>query len=152
MLYKIVFFPHLSSPSFLLAPSFFLLLIRMNRMLQQCCSVLPWVSMTSSCTRTTPPTACTSPSSSSKKFATPSGLPTPPWFFSSTRKICLLVCLPVVFLWASSFADNNGTEKIKKVDLNVCFPEYNGGNDYEAASEFIRETFLAQYPYLLAVA
>lgn len=35
-------------------------------------------------------------------------------------------------------------EKIKKTDLNVCFPEYNGGNDYEAASEFIRETFLAQ--------
>lgn len=35
-------------------------------------------------------------------------------------------------------------EKIKRVDLNVCFPEYNGGLDYDQASEFIRETFLSQ--------
>jgi guanine nucleotide-binding protein G(i) subunit alpha len=35
-------------------------------------------------------------------------------------------------------------EKIKKTDLKVCFPEYNGGCDFEAASSFIRDTFLAQ--------
>lgn len=35
-------------------------------------------------------------------------------------------------------------EKIQKVDLNVCFPEYTGGMEYEPASEFIRETFLEQ--------
>jgi len=35
-------------------------------------------------------------------------------------------------------------EKIKKIDLNVCFPEYTGGMDYDVASEFIRDTFLGQ--------
>lgn len=35
-------------------------------------------------------------------------------------------------------------EKIQKTDLNVCFPEYTGGKNYEAASQFIRETFLDQ--------
>jgi GTPase SAR1 family protein len=35
-------------------------------------------------------------------------------------------------------------EKIKKTDLKVCFPEYTGGLDFEAASTFIKETFLAQ--------
>jgi len=35
-------------------------------------------------------------------------------------------------------------EKIKKVDLNVCFPEYTGGLDYDQASEFVRDTFLSQ--------
>jgi len=35
-------------------------------------------------------------------------------------------------------------EKIKKIDLNVCFPEYTGGLDYDQASEYVRETFLAQ--------
>lgn len=35
-------------------------------------------------------------------------------------------------------------EKIQKTDLKVCFPEYTGGHDFEAASSFIRETFLAQ--------
>lgn len=35
-------------------------------------------------------------------------------------------------------------EKIKRVDLNVCFSEYTGGLDYDVASEYIRDTFLAQ--------
>jgi len=35
-------------------------------------------------------------------------------------------------------------EKIKKIDLNVCFPEYTGGLDYDQASEFVRDTFLQQ--------
>lgn len=35
-------------------------------------------------------------------------------------------------------------DKIKKVDLKVCFPEYDGGLDYDRASSFIRDTFLAQ--------
>jgi len=35
-------------------------------------------------------------------------------------------------------------EKIKKVDLNVCFPEYTGGCDYEKAATFIKDIFLAQ--------
>jgi len=35
-------------------------------------------------------------------------------------------------------------EKIKKVDLNVCFPEFTGGMDYKVASEYITDTFLAQ--------
>jgi len=35
-------------------------------------------------------------------------------------------------------------EKIKKVNLSVCFPEYTGGCEYEPASEFIRDTFLSQ--------
>jgi hypothetical protein len=35
-------------------------------------------------------------------------------------------------------------EKIKKVDLNVCFPEYNGGKNNRAASQFIQEKFTAQ--------
>jgi len=34
--------------------------------------------------------------------------------------------------------------KIKKVDLNVCFPEYKGGKDYEAASKYVRDSFVAQ--------
>jgi GTPase SAR1 family protein len=34
--------------------------------------------------------------------------------------------------------------KIKKVDLNVCFPTYMGGKDFEAASNHIREQFVAQ--------
>jgi len=35
-------------------------------------------------------------------------------------------------------------EKITKIDLNVCFPEYTGGLNYDQASEFIRDTFLQQ--------
>jgi len=35
-------------------------------------------------------------------------------------------------------------KKILKTDLNVCFPEYTGGKNYENACEFIRKTFLAQ--------
>ncbi|KAJ5078545.1 guanine nucleotide-binding protein g(o) subunit alpha [Anaeramoeba ignava] len=33
--------------------------------------------------------------------------------------------------------------KIQKVDLNVCFPEYNGGKNYENALSFIQKTFLS---------
>ncbi|KAJ3435578.1 guanine nucleotide-binding protein g(o) subunit alpha [Anaeramoeba flamelloides] len=33
-------------------------------------------------------------------------------------------------------------EKIKKIDLNVCFLEYSGGLDYKLASEYIRDQFL----------
>jgi GTPase SAR1 family protein len=33
-------------------------------------------------------------------------------------------------------------EKIKKIDLTVCFPEYTGGNDFDAASGYIRDRFL----------
>jgi len=32
-------------------------------------------------------------------------------------------------------------EKIKKIDLNVCFEEYKGGLDYDNASKFIKERF-----------
>uniref|UniRef100_A0A6U2ZPA3 Uncharacterized protein n=1 Tax=Paramoeba aestuarina TaxID=180227 RepID=A0A6U2ZPA3_9EUKA len=35
-------------------------------------------------------------------------------------------------------------EKIAKVDLNVCFPSYTGGCNYEKAIKFITEQFLAQ--------
>lgn len=35
-------------------------------------------------------------------------------------------------------------EKIKKVDLKVCFPEYTGGCNYEAASTYIRNQFCAR--------
>jgi len=35
-------------------------------------------------------------------------------------------------------------EKIKKVDLNVCFPSYNGGCNYDAAVKFITDQFVAQ--------
>lgn len=35
-------------------------------------------------------------------------------------------------------------EKIQKVDLTVCFPEYNGGRAYKPALEFIKEKFLQQ--------
>lgn len=35
-------------------------------------------------------------------------------------------------------------EKISKVDLNVCFPEYTGGKNYEAATKFITEQFVKQ--------
>jgi GTPase SAR1 family protein len=31
--------------------------------------------------------------------------------------------------------------KIKKVDLNVCFPDYSGGKDYEKALKFIKDQF-----------
>jgi len=33
--------------------------------------------------------------------------------------------------------------KISRVDLNVCFPEYTGGKDYEKACNFIRDKFLS---------
>jgi len=32
-------------------------------------------------------------------------------------------------------------EKLKQVDLNVCFPMYNGGNDYEEAVSYIQKKF-----------
>jgi hypothetical protein len=35
-------------------------------------------------------------------------------------------------------------EKIERVDLNVCFPEYTGGKNYKNASKFIEEKFHAQ--------
>ena len=35
-------------------------------------------------------------------------------------------------------------EKIQKVDLNVCFPEYSGGLSYENGSKFIKEKFERQ--------
>jgi len=35
-------------------------------------------------------------------------------------------------------------EKIKKVDLNVCFPQYSGGKDYDKAIAHIKEKFLAE--------
>jgi len=34
-------------------------------------------------------------------------------------------------------------QKIKKVDLKVCFPEYEGGCDYEKALEFIKKQFIS---------
>eukprot|EP00026_Physarum_polycephalum_P009628 Phypoly_transcript_09756.p1 GENE.Phypoly_transcript_09756~~Phypoly_transcript_09756.p1 ORF type:complete len:124 (+),score=12.80 Phypoly_transcript_09756:965-1336(+) len=33
-------------------------------------------------------------------------------------------------------------EKIRHVDLKVCFPEYDGGLDYDAATQFISRRFL----------
>jgi len=35
-------------------------------------------------------------------------------------------------------------QKIKKVDLNVCFPDYKGGKVYDAAANYVREQFVAQ--------
>jgi len=35
-------------------------------------------------------------------------------------------------------------QKIEKVDLKVCFQNYTGGNDFEAASNFIKQRFLEQ--------
>lgn len=35
-------------------------------------------------------------------------------------------------------------EKIQSVDLNVCFPNYTGGCNFEAASEFLKNRFLEQ--------
>jgi len=35
-------------------------------------------------------------------------------------------------------------KKIQEVDLNVCFPEYTGGKNYDNATEFIRQRFLEQ--------
>lgn len=35
-------------------------------------------------------------------------------------------------------------EKVKKVDLTICFPEYPGGKNYDNASAFIKEKFLSQ--------
>jgi len=34
-------------------------------------------------------------------------------------------------------------EKIQKVDLNVCFPDYKGGKNCGAAAEYIKQQFLA---------
>ncbi len=34
-------------------------------------------------------------------------------------------------------------EKIKKVDLKVCFEDYTGGNDYDSASNFIKQKFMS---------
>lgn len=33
-------------------------------------------------------------------------------------------------------------EKVQKVDLRICFPQYDGDNTYEKASVYIRERFL----------
>jgi len=35
-------------------------------------------------------------------------------------------------------------EKIKKIDLNVAFDDYTGGCDYDKATAFIKDKFLAQ--------
>lgn len=35
-------------------------------------------------------------------------------------------------------------EKVQKVDLSVCFPEYTGGKNYDNASQYIKKMFLAQ--------
>lgn len=34
-------------------------------------------------------------------------------------------------------------EKIRRVDLNVCFPEYQGGKDYTKASQYIEDKFVS---------
>lgn len=34
-------------------------------------------------------------------------------------------------------------EKIKRKDLTCCFPDYKGGNEYDAASAYIKNAFLA---------
>jgi len=34
-------------------------------------------------------------------------------------------------------------EKITRIDLNVCFPDYTGGKDYNSASKYIRQQFFA---------
>jgi len=36
------------------------------------------------------------------------------------------------------------TDKIKRVDLSICFPEYRGGLDYDKASAYLRQQFIAQ--------
>ncbi len=33
-------------------------------------------------------------------------------------------------------------EKIKHTDLSVCFPEYKGGKDFDAAAKFMQNKFL----------
>ncbi len=34
-------------------------------------------------------------------------------------------------------------KKIQNIDLNVCFPNYTGGCNYDAAIRFIREKFIS---------
>jgi len=45
-------------------------------------------------------------------------------------------CIMLFFNKTDLFRD-----KIKKVDLNVCFPEYRGGKDYDKATNFIDKEF-----------
>ena len=35
------------------------------------------------------------------------------------------------------------TERIKKLDLSVCWPDYKGGNDMKAALSYIKSQFIA---------
>jgi hypothetical protein len=35
-------------------------------------------------------------------------------------------------------------EKIKKHDLNVCFPDYKGGKNFKKAAEYVKNLFLEQ--------
>jgi len=35
-------------------------------------------------------------------------------------------------------------EKIQKINLNICFPDYNGGNSYQAAADYIKSKFLSK--------
>eukprot|EP01098_Paradermamoeba_levis_P011556 TRINITY_DN4953_c0_g7_i2.p1 TRINITY_DN4953_c0_g7~~TRINITY_DN4953_c0_g7_i2.p1 ORF type:complete len:299 (+),score=66.11 TRINITY_DN4953_c0_g7_i2:116-1012(+) len=35
-------------------------------------------------------------------------------------------------------------EKIQRIDLSVCFPEYTGGGNFDSASNFVKERFLEQ--------
>jgi len=60
------------------------------------------------------------------------------------REICnskwFLETSMILFLNKKDLFEN----KIKKVDLNVCFSDYKGGKNFESAKEFIKEKFLAQ--------
>jgi len=35
-------------------------------------------------------------------------------------------------------------EKIKKIDLNICFTDYTGGLNYDNATTFIKQKFMQQ--------
>ena len=35
-------------------------------------------------------------------------------------------------------------EKIKRVDIKTCFPNYDGGKDFKKASEYIKNKFLSR--------
>ena len=70
------------------------------------------------------------------------------WIRVGCASCSLLMSLSLFRLLSASLP----AEKIEKTDLKVCFPEYTGGCDFEAASSYIRETFLAQYPLSLYAA
>jgi len=38
-------------------------------------------------------------------------------------------------------------KKIKEVDMKCCFEDYENGNDYDAATEFLKQEFISRNEY-----